>query len=197
MSDTNKVKFGLSNCYYAIETSVSTAHPNGYLDPVALPGAVSLSLSQEGDTNTFRADNIDYYTSVSNNGYSGDLELAKVPDSFHQDVMGNVVDTTNGLQIELADAQPVAFALLFQFEGDKKATKHVLYNCKATRPDVASETTGDTIEPVTETISIRATAKSMSVGGVSRPVVKAKATEGDSAYSTFFTSVAVPTVVTT
>lgn len=184
----NKVKFGLSKCYYAVYTEGTTG--GTYATPVALPGAVSLSLDQEGETNAFRADNIDYYVSVSNNGYSGDLELALIPDSFLTSVMGETVDTSSGLQYELADANPKAFALLFQFEGDQKATRHVLYNCKATRPTLNSETTGETIEPVTETITIRAAARDYD------HLVKAKCKEGDTSYSTFFSAVVVPTVST-
>lgn len=185
----NKVKYGLSNCYYAV-----LDESNGtYGTPVALPGAVNLSLDQEGDTNNFRADNIDYYVSVSNNGYSGDLELALIPDSFLTDVMGEVKDATNGLQFEKADAKPSAFALLFQFEGDVNAVRHVLYNCKATRPTLASETTDTTIQPVTESISITAIAQVMPVLGVNTPVVKAKCEPADSAYADFFTAVQKPT----
>lgn len=182
----NKVKYGLSKCYYAVYTEGTSG--GSYGTPVALPGAVSLSLDQEGETNAFRADNIDYYVSVSNNGYSGDLELALIPDSFLTDVMGEAVDSTSGLQYETADANPKAFALLFQFEGDQKATRHVLYNCKASRPTLNSETTGETIEPVTETLTIRATARDYD------HLVKAKCKEGDTSYSTFFSAVVVPTI---
>lgn len=185
----NKVKFGLSNCYYAVLNETNGT----YGTPVAMPGAVNLSLDQEGETNNFRADNIDYYVSVSNNGYSGDLELALIPDSFLTDVMGEVKDATNGLQFEKADAKPSAFALLFQFEGDANAVRHILYNCKATRPTLASQTTDTTIEPVTETINITAIAQVMSVLGVNTPVVKAKCEPTDSAYENFFTAVQKPT----
>ena len=186
----NKVKFGLSNCYY----SVYDEGAGTYGTPVALPGGVNLSLDQEGETNKFRADNIDYYVSISNNGYSGDLELALIPDSFLKDVLGETVDSVNGLQIEKANVAPKPFALLFQFEGDVGATRHILYYCKATRPTIASQTTDTNIEPVTETISITATAIGMTVGGVANtPVVKAKCGTTDSAYSTFFSAVKVPT----
>jgi phi13 family phage major tail protein len=179
----NKVKFGLSKAYYAIFDETAGTYGN----PVALPGAVSLSLEQQGETSTFRADNIDYWTSVSNNGYEGELELALIPDSFLTDVMGELTDATSGLQYEVADAQPKAFALLFQFEGDQNATRHVMYNCKATRPSVASQTTPDgAIEPQTETISIKASARPQD------NIVKAKANSESSAYGTFFTSVQIP-----
>lgn len=184
----NKVKYGLSNCYYAVYDETAGT----YGTPVAMPGAVNLSLDQEGDTNKFRADNIDYYVSVSNNGYSGDLELALVPDSFRTDVMGETVDATSGLQYEVADANPKAFALLFQFEGDEHATRHVLYYCKASRPTIASQTTEETIEPVTETINLTATAIIKTVGGASKPLVKAKCKPTATAYSTFFTAVQLP-----
>ena len=186
----NRVKFGLSNCYYSVyDESAKT-----YGTPVALPGAVNLSLDQEGETNKFRADNTDYYVSISNNGYSGDLELALIPDSFRKDVLGEVLDSGNGLLFEKANVAPKPFALLFQFEGDVEATRHVLYYCKASRPTIASQTTDTTIEPVTETISITATAVGMTVGGVQNtPVVKAKCGTTDSAYSTFFSAVKVPT----
>lgn len=185
----NKVKYGLSNCYYAVLDETAGTYSN----PVALPGAVNLSLDQEGETNNFRADNMNYYVSVSNNGYSGDLELALIPDSFYVDVMGEVKDRTNGLQYEVGNANPKPFALLFQFEGDANAIRHVLYNCKATRPTLASETTDTSIEPVTETMSITAVAREMTVAGVRTPIVKAKCEPSDSAYSSFFTTVQVPT----
>lgn len=185
----NKVKYGLSNCYYAVYSESSGT----YGTPVAMPGAVNLSLDQEGETNKFRADNIDYYVSISNNGYSGDLELALIPDSFRTDVMGEVVDGTNGLQYEAANVNPAAFALMFQFEGDEHATRHVLYYCKATRPTLASQTTEETIEPVTETINITATAINKTVNSTVTPLVKAKCKPTDSAYSTFFTAVQLPT----
>lgn len=183
----NKVKYGLSNCYYAVLDETADT----YGTPVAMPGAVNLSLDQEGETNNFRADNMDYYVSVSNNGYSGDLELALIPDSFLTDVMGEVVGT-NGLQYEIADAKPKAFALLFQFEGDEHATRHVLYNVKATRPTLASQTTDTSIEPVTETISMTAIAKEFTIDTSIVKVVKAKCKPTDTAYDNFFTAVQTP-----
>ena len=49
----NKVKFGLSNCVMAPIKSDGT-----YDTPIAVPGAVNLSLEPQGDTNDFYADTI-------------------------------------------------------------------------------------------------------------------------------------------
>ena len=180
---SNKVKYGLKNVYYAVYDEDADT----YNTPVAIPGAVNMSLDAEGDTTTFRADNTDYYVSVSNNGYSGDFEAALIPDSFLQDVMGEVVDATTGLQYEVADAQPKYFALLFEFDGDRKKTRHVMYHCKASRTSVSSQTTEKSIEPVTDKLSLTATARP------SDNIVKAKTYHGDTNYATFFAAVIVPT----
>lgn len=186
MADTNKIKYGIKNVYYAVATIAANGSAT-YQAPVALPGAVSLSLDAQGETSPFYADNIVYYTSVANNGYEGDLEIAKIPDSFLTDVLGYVSDK-NDVLFEDADAPVVHFALLFQFEGDKHAKRHVLYNCTATRPSVSGTTKEESIEPQTETISITAT--SVYNPGYDKNVIKASVTPSEaSQYNGWLTSV--------
>lgn len=186
----NKVTFGISNVYYAVAT-LGTNNSATYATPVAFPGAVSLTLSAEGETSNFYADNIAYYVTNSNNGYSGSLEMADISDSFAADILGEIQNGTTGLKYELQDTEPVHFALLFQFEGDDKATRHVIYNCVASRPDVASSTKEETIEPQTKTVEITAT--SIYVAAIPGNIVKARAEEGSTAYTSFFSAVQVPT----
>ena len=189
MADNNKIKYGIKNVKYAVATIASNGSAT-YGTVKDLPGAVSLSLAAQGDTSPFYADNIVYYTSVANNGYEGDLELARVPEGFLKDVLGNLTGG-NSLVYEDANANPVHFALLFQFEGDATARRHVMYNCVASRPDVASQTKNESIEPQTETLSITAT--SIYVAAVDKDVVKAYLNEGDTGYTTFLSTVAQPT----
>lgn len=151
----DKIKYGLSKCYYA-KATIATDGSATYGAPVAMPGAVSLSMDQQSDRTPFWADNIEYWISNLNNGYDGDLELALIPDSFLTDILGYLTDANNVI-LEDANAEPEHFALMFQFEGDKNAKRHVLYNCVASRPNLASATREDTVTPQTETLSITAT----------------------------------------
>ena len=151
----NKVKFGLSNCHYAVKT-VSEDGEVSYPTPVALPGAVNLSLDQEGEITPFYADNIVYYSSSNNNGYSGDLEIADIPKSFYKDVLGYTEDS-NGALVENSDAVIKPFALMYEVKGDEKPRKAVLYNCMVTRPSVTAATSEDTATPQTDTLNITAT----------------------------------------
>ena len=122
-STNNKVKFGLKNCHYAKATLDPDTNAVTFGTPVAIPGAVNLSLDPEGDTEPFYADDMVYYTTVANNGYSGDLEIALIPDSFRKDILKETEDT-NGVLVEDSTVEPEHFALLFEFSGDKKKIRH-------------------------------------------------------------------------
>ena len=184
----NKIRYGISKCYYAVAEDDGSGKLT-YKTPVALPGAVSLSMDASGDTNNFYADNIVYFTSSANNGYEGDLELALLPDSFRTDVLGEKLDETKGLHLEYANAETKEFALLFQFEGDQNATRHCMYRCVASRPGANGSTKEESIEPQTETITITAMPR------IDDELVKSRCGADASAYANWFTAVTEPTAV--
>ena len=155
----NKVKFNLKNVYYAIltETVNNGATTYSWATPVHVPGAVSMSLDAQSELNPFYADGIVYYQSVSQNGYQGDLEMAKYPDQMLQDVWRMTLGSTSKVLTENIANEPKPFALLFQIDGDVDNELYVLYNCKGTKPGIASATNTDTKDPQTETSTISAT----------------------------------------
>lgn len=181
----NKVKYGLKNVYYAVAT-IDSNNVATYGTPKAWKGAVNLSLDAEGGTTKFRADNVDYWVGQSNNGYSGDFESALIPEDFRKDILGDITDI-NGIDLEDAGAKTKYFALMFQFEGDDKNTRHVMYKCSATRPSVTGATTDEEIEPQTETLTLTATAIHNSA--LDKDIVKARCAEGETPYATWFDAV--------
>ena len=178
----NKVRYGLKNVYYA-KLSESDAGVVSWATPVHIPGAVNISLPPVGETTPFNADDIEYFTSIVNNGYEGDLEMALIPDSFKEDILNESKDSNN-VYTENSLVQPERFALLFEFDGDATATRHCLYNCKAARPTINGRTKTNTIEPQTETLSI--VVKPLADGKVKSRTTPDTPT---SAYNAWFSSV--------
>ena len=183
----NKVKYNLKNVH-AAKMTVTEEGAFTYATPQAIPGAVSISLDAEGETTPFYADGIVYFRSTTNNGYSGDLEIALIPEWFRTDILKEKLDA-NGVLVERIDnAETEKFALLFEFDGDVNAIRHVLYNCSASRPSIESETREETIEPGTETLSLTADPRSDGL-------VKSRTGDTTSAetYNNWYQAVYVPT----
>ena len=180
----NKVKFNLKNVHYALLTLVNNVPSYG--TPVPMPGAVSLSLDANGEPENFYADGIVYYVINNNMGYDGDLELAMIPESFRTDALGETLDA-NGVLVESSESELAAFALLFEFDGDQKHIRHVLYNCAASRPGIEGKTNEESREVQTETLTIKASPL---------PDGKVKSKTGDTTdattYANWYSSVYLP-----
>lgn len=152
----NKVRFGLKNVHYAVLTESTDGTANTYATPVAVPGAVSLTMDSNVSEGSFYADNITYYKTFSNNGYTGELEFARVNDAMLADIFG-MTTSQNNLLVEKAGVQPKPFALLFQIEGDTEAELNVLYRVVPTsKPSAGSETVAESIEPGTQSFEFEA-----------------------------------------
>ena len=89
---SNKVKYNLKNVHAAklTETVTEGLTSYSYATPQAIPGAVSITLDAEGDSSPFYADGIVYFRSYANNGYSGDLEIALIPEWFRTEITGSI-----------------------------------------------------------------------------------------------------------
>lgn len=149
----NKVKFGLNNVHIAPITSTTSSYT--YDTVFSIPGAVSLTLDPAGDENDFYADDVKYFTSYANQGYTGSLEMALINDDFREKILNEAVDS-NGAHIEQADIDTNGFALGFQIQGDETGRRYWYYNCKAARPSNSATTKEASITPQTETVNITA-----------------------------------------
>lgn len=180
----NKVKFGLSNVHIA-KMIFGEDGTITYDKPFPIPGAVNLSLDAEGEETPFYADNIKFYNSYANNGYSGDLEIADIPEKFRVDILGEKKDK-NGALIESSDVEIAPFALMYQIEGDQSGRRCVYYNTTVSRPSSEASTVEESKEPKTDTLSIttgpRTTDKKV------RAILE-RSTENATVYDKFYESV--------
>lgn len=185
------VKFGISNAYYALYDDAKGT----YGTPERLNGAVSLSISREGDESTFYADNIAYYTTNSNAGYSGELEIAVLNDEMRKDLLGQQADA-NGVLLESTDDVPPTFALLYEVAGNLKNQRFAFYNCTLSRPETEANTKEDTVEPDTDTLEIRMISRSVEFGTGTLNLVKGSVTDEEATKATFdawYNAVYLPT----
>lgn len=176
MNKKNKVKYNICNVHYAVITKAEDGTVT-FATPVAIPGAVSISLDPKGEPESFYADGVEYYVINNNQGYDGDLEVALIPESFRQDVLLETADA-NQVLVENSNSQTGSFALLFEFDGDVRKIRHVMYNCSASRPSISAKTNEEGKEVQTETLTIK-----------SRPLANGlvKAKTGDSTTEAVYT----------
>ena len=94
--------------------------------------------------------------------------------------------------IENSQVEAENFALLFEFDGDVKKIRHVLYKCAASRPGIESKTNEDEVEVTTETLSIKATP-------LANGYVKAKTGDNttDAVYQNWYSAVYLPAAAST
>ena len=189
----NLYKYGLSNVYYAVATETvdeTTGEiKTSYGTPKAWDGAVSLTLSAEGSSENYYTDNGVRAVINSNNGYTGDFECSIIPDDVLISILGQHKDETTGLIYETGDDKGTEFALMFQFEGDANAIRHVYYRCKlTTRPNVEGETKGENVEPKNDSVSLTCMQRKDA-----DHLTKGFLRQGDKGYDNFFKAVLTPT----
>jgi phi13 family phage major tail protein len=186
----NKVTFGLEKVHIAFFDDSNPSQP-AWKTPVPIPGAVRWTPTAVGDSTNFYADNTLYFSYTANNGYTGELEMANVPDAVLAEMLGWEIDE-NGALIEVSNAIPKHFALMGQIQGDKRNRRFVYYDCVASRPAKERQTKAESITPATDVLNL--TISPIEIGGkmIVRGEMELSDTNGG-AYNTFFSSVYVPT----
>lgn len=187
-----KIEYGIKNVYFAIRKR-SEEGTISYDTPFAVPNARSTDMAPQGETTPIYADNVIVYTSNSNQGYSGSLAFTTIPDEVLEKLLGYIKDSKGNL-LEDANAESVPFAMMFQFETDEKAVRHIFYNCTLARPNVASQTKEASVTVSDKTLTITAAPDSEILPGYT--IVKGKSTKDTdaTAYNSWFTSVQIPTL---
>ena len=138
--------------HYAVITY--TAGVPSWGTPVAVPGAVNLTLSKESGTTDFYADDTKYFHLASNNGYTGTLEMADFPAAMRTALWGQTVTATGKMLVEDVNAQPAEFALMFEINGDQTPERFCFFRCTADRPDVTGATKADSVEVQTQSCDL-------------------------------------------
>lgn len=148
----NKVKYGLKNIHCA-KRRVAADGTVTYDTPVAVPGAVKLSLTKQGDSETTYADDGAYNVVMTKSGYKGNMELVRVLKKFLIDFLGQTEDQ-NGAVVETINDQAEEFALLFELQGDVTPTRYVFYRCLADLEAFEAETAAEKKTPKSDTMAI-------------------------------------------
>lgn len=183
----NKVRFGLSNCYYSIYTPGT---PGSWATPVAIPNAQSLTIDRNKSSNDVYADNKLIYHIATLNSATINVQFSVIEDSVKQALLGHKPSTSTTNNVEVTNATPIYFALLFQIEGDAEKRRKIFFMCTASLGSESYETTGDSVEAVGESLEITA----YPVEDGSDFILDADADQNDSNYSAFFTT--APTLPT-
>ena len=182
-----KITYGLKNIHYAIMERTDSGVTYG--KPKKFPGAVNLTLTASNEAVDFYADDIIYYNTNDNSGYTGEIEAALVPDEFRKDVFGDEI--IDGLQFENAATDPKHIALMAEFNTDVIAKRICLYDVLCGRPDVTSKTKEKGRTPQTQKMSL--TVYPIEIND--KTVVKCTtcAETPQETFATFFNAVPLPT----
>ena len=155
MATSNKVTFGLSNVHigeYKVDSSGSATLGT----PMALPGAVSLSLDPETLEIEFYADNVKYYAQNGDNGFTGSLEVAMFTKEIKLALMG-YAETADGGIVNVKGATKPAVYIAFEAKGDAQNSRGLLLNVSMGPIKHEHKTNEDKAEVETDSVDITVT----------------------------------------
>ncbi|MDR3241808.1 MAG: phage tail protein [Lactobacillaceae bacterium] len=138
----NKVQYGLNNMTIIPFTDSGTDIV--YKKAIPYKGAVSISLDPAGDVTSEYADNGLWFQLDNNQGFTGKMSMENLPLEVSTIILGDVADDNGVIAQSKVPGESVAIA--FQFQGDKKATRHILYNVGFKRAAEGSATKADKLE---------------------------------------------------
>lgn len=185
----NKVVFGLENVHvgtYTVDSSTGTVTMG---TPLHIAGAVNMSLESDSEESVFWADNVKYYTTYSDNGMTGELEMAMFPDTFKTQFL-NYVEIANGGLAQVKGQQNRDVYIAFEAAGDAEHRRCILYNVALGAITREYATTTETKEPQTATLPFTVS------GDNATGIVRAEYPQTAAGYATLFTNPPAPSLNT-
>lgn len=135
----NKVTYGLKNVH--VHTFTDDGNDITYGASIPWRGAVNITLTAAGGLVTDYADDGIYNSFDNNQGFTGKFSVKQLPFEIASIILGDVKDSKGVIAESLKQGKPVA--LSFEFIGDAKAVRHILYNVSFSRPGVTGDTKSD------------------------------------------------------
>ena len=183
---TNKVEFGLKT----VAAGTYTVAADGTVTlgaPAAIPGAVSLALDPQSNEVVFYADDVKYYSSATNDGLTGTLNMALFPDAFKTAYLGYQTLADGGIAL-VKGAKKSAIYLMFEGDGDSEHRRHILYNVELGDVKRTYNTKGEKTDVDSEELPITV------IGDNKTGITKVVYNEASTGYATLFTAPPVPTL---
>jgi phi13 family phage major tail protein len=149
---SEKVRFGLCNCAYALLTEADDGTPT-WAAPVLMPNATSISFARTKSSQDVYADNKLLYSSSTITGAKITLNMTVITDAVKQALLGHKADK-NGADVEVVNAKPSYFALIYQVEGDTQSRRRLVFKCTASMADESSDTQSDSPKVNTDSLEI-------------------------------------------
>lgn len=188
MTDTNKVRFGLSN-WTVFKRVADVNNAPAWDSPVHIPGVTQCTRTAQVNSTDFYADNVLYWRGNSDTGDEITVNAALIPNEVKAWMLGWKVDA-NGALVRVTDGTPAEFAMAYQVEGDKTPRAKVVYSCIASIPNESNETKGESVTVQTEELVIRA--KAIKVAGHETVDSVLNKDDDAAAFASFFSAVYVP-----
>lgn len=181
----NKVLFGFSDLYIGTYTVNDETGEVTLGTPYKQTGAVGWSPEAQGESYTFHADNIGYYSTYTTGSYEGDLVVARFDDEFRKLFMGEIELDDGGLAEVKNPVKPSVY-MMYEFQGDKGPEKVIWYNGTLGTINREAATIEDSVEVQTETIQLTFT------GDNETGITKATYGQDKAGFATLYTNPPVP-----
>lgn len=184
----NKVVYGFSNLHvgtwsYNEEGAAVLGTPYHQI------GAVGFSPSQDSDTTNFAADDIDFWSYISEGVIEGDLIVANFDDEFRTQFLGWAANTNGGIGPVKNAVKPNIF-IAFELKGSSEKRRIIFYGGSTGPVNHEFNTVDGTPEPATDTLPVSFVGDN--VTGKLYDIFK----PGDTGYDTLFTAPTAPVLAT-